>query len=244
MRPFVLLAFVLLCVCIPAGAQEECRFGGDDNFNALEKALSEAKSCSAAAAKFNRCAWGSSADKRFASIVIEKCEKTFLDKLSPAAKQRYDEEMELCAYRYARQDGTMWMAAQAGCAANVAAHFAADPAAAGQPAPRASFDCDKAQSALEKAICSDVKLGRADIVLGRVYSSRLKNSKDDKPDLIRNEKQWLQSVPAKCGVTAVPLSPESLSCVRNEFEARFTMLDSCIDKIADCSRSPGAEVDP
>ena len=239
MRRILLLAFILLCARIPARAQEECQFGGGDNFNALVKALSEAKSCSAAVTKFRRCAWGSSADTQFAPIVIEKCEKAFLDKLSPAASKRYAEEMQLCGYRYARQGGTMWMAIAAGCQVDVAANFAANPAAGKQPAPRASFDCDKAQTLLERAICSDIRLGHADIVLSRVYSDRLKNSKDDRPALIRSEKRWLQGVPAKCKVTSERLPPEALNCVRNEFEKRFTMLDSCLDKIAACLQSPG-----
>jgi hypothetical protein len=77
--------------------------------------------------------------------------------------------------------------------------------------------------------------------LSRAYASRLKNSKEDRPALIRSQKQWLQSVPAKCSATSAPLSEESLKCVRDKFEERFTMLDSCIDKIDECSRTSGDE---
>jgi uncharacterized protein len=234
MRRLLWVAFILIGSNIPASTREDCEFGGEEAFNAFIKTLSRAPSCEAAAAKFRKCAWGSSADTQFAPIVIAKCEKKFIFKLSPTAKKRYADEMQLCAYRYSRQEGTMWMAFAAGCQVDVARHFAAGPAAADQPAPKASFDCKKAQTALEKAICSDISLGHADIVLSRVYSSRLKDPKEDRSALLRNEKQWLQSVPARCGVSAMPLSQTSLNCIRNEFEVRFTMLDSCIDKIADC----------
>src|SRR2546430_5919091 len=68
------------------------------------------------------------------------------------------------------------MSAAALCQMDVAAHYAADPVAASKLAARASFDCAKAQTPLEKAICSDISLGYADIVLSRVSSGLLKNS--------------------------------------------------------------------
>ncbi|HEY6969254.1 MAG TPA: lysozyme inhibitor LprI family protein [Candidatus Angelobacter sp.] len=240
MQRLVRAAF-LLAASIPSWAQDACDYESKDRFDVLARALSAAKSCAAAVAKWQQCAFGSSADTQLTPIVVAKCEKTFLDKLSPATMERYTQEMQLCAYRYARQEGTMWMAIAAGCQVDVAAEFAANPATGSQPAARASFDCDKAQTALEKAICSDIRLGHADIVLSRVYSTRLKNPQEDRPVLIQSEKQWLQSLPAKCGVSAVPLSQKSLNCVRNEFELRFTMLDSCLGTITECLQSPAGE---
>jgi hypothetical protein len=122
------------------------------------------------------CAWGSSADTQLAPIVITKCEKRFFDKLSPAAKEHNGQEMQLCAYEYARQEGTLYMSAAALCQVDIAARFATNPAAASQALGRASFDCDEAQTPLERAICSDIKLGHADSVLSRVYSRTLKSS--------------------------------------------------------------------
>ncbi len=125
------------------------------------------------------------------------------------------------------------------CQVDVAAHFAADPLAASQPAPRASFDCANAKSPLEIAICSDISFGHADIVLSRVYTllrqSRF-DKKEDRGALTQSEKRWLLSVPAKCGLSATPASQKSLNCLRNEFELRFTDLDSCADS-PDCGRS-------
>ena len=126
------------------------------------------------------------------------------------------------------------MSAAALCQMDVAAHYAADPVAASKLAARASFDCAKAQTPLEKAICSDISLGYADIVLSRVYSGLLKNpDQTDKATFVPSERQWLQKVPAKCGLLAPPFSANSLTCTRNEFEFRFTALDSCQESITD-----------
>jgi uncharacterized protein len=238
MRHLVLVAFFSIWANILVCAQEPCKYASEDAFDALAKALSQAKSCGAAAAKMRDCAWGSSADTQLAPIVIAKCEKTFFRSLSPAAQKRYEDEMQLCAYEYARQEGTMYMSAAALCQVDVATHFATDPAAARQPVARASFNCGKAQTPLEIAICSDIRIGHADIVLARVYDGKLKSSdKEDRSALIQSEKQWLQSIPAKCNLSVIPLALGSLDCVRNEFELRFTALDSCEDKIADCLQS-------
>ena len=128
----------------------------------------------------------------------------------------------------------MYMSAAALCQMDVAVYYAANPIAASKPAARASFDCAKAQTPLEKAICSDISLGHADIVLSRVYSGILKNSDaKDKSTLVQSEKLWLQSIP--------PFSEKSLNCARNEFELRFTTLDSCQEGIAACLHDANAE---
>lgn len=237
MRRLILIAFFSMAAPVQGWAQEPCNFGSENAFNAQAKDLSEAKSCEAAVKKMHDCAWGSSADTQLAPIAITKCEKTFFKRLSPAAQKHYAEEMQLCAYEYAGQEGTLYMSAAALCQMDVAARFAADLAAANIPAPRASFDCDKAQTPLEKAICSDISLGHADIVLSRVYSEFLKNSDEkDKSILVQSEKKWLQAIPAECGLAAAPFTRKSINCARTEFEIRFMTLDSCQEGIAWCLR--------
>lgn len=236
-----LLTFFVLLMCANMGAlaQDACRFGSEDAFNELAKALATAPSCGAAVAKIHDCAWGSSADTQFAPIVISKCEKALLSKMTPAAEKWYADEMQLCAYEYARQDGTMSMSAAALCQVDVASHFATNPTVSGAE-PRASFDCGKAETPLEKVICSDVRIGHADIVLSRVYNGLLKGLQGEvRSSLVNNERQWLRSVPSKCGLSSPPGS-QSLNCIRNEFEVRFTMLDSCSPEgsIASCWEAP------
>jgi uncharacterized protein len=244
-RIIALAIFSLLSASILASAQGGCDFGSEDSGEGLVKALTQAKTCSAAAAKLNDCRWGSSADTQFAPIVIEKCEKTFFNRLSPAGKLRYEEEMQLCAYEYARAQGTLSMSEAALCQVDVAAQYSANPALAGRPLARASFDCGKAQTLLEKAICSDIRLGKADIVLSRVYAGVLKSEKqEEKPALIASQRKWLIGLPATCGVTEKPLSQKSLNCIRIAFELRFTALDDCgygEDKISECLQSDTVE---
>ena len=213
-----------------ASAEDECHFGSPEAFNALEKALTLEKSCQVAAKKMHDCAWGSSADTQLVPIVISKCEKTFLPGLSVTGKEHYADEMQLCAYEFAKAQGTISMSAAAFCQLDVATKIAANPEIAEHPIARASFECNKAVTALEKAICSDRRLGHADVMLGRVYRRFLSSlPKERKSDLIDSQKQWLKSVVQDCGSSEGPLSLASRNCVANEFENRFTDLDGCFD---------------
>jgi len=158
-RRGILILSLLIGVSVITRSQDSCPHGSaDEAANALEKALLSAKSCKAAAGKLWNCAWGSSADVGFAGIVIEKCQKTFLPKLSSAAEQSYRDQMEMCNYEYERQGGTMSRSFTSLCHVDLAAAFAANLPLASRPVARASFDCDKAQTVLERTICSDVRL--------------------------------------------------------------------------------------
>jgi uncharacterized protein YecT (DUF1311 family) len=222
------LAFLLGAASAIAQTQVACGSPTDDTAQALDKLLADDPTCAAAHARLKACAWGSTADNQFAAIVILKCEQTFLPSLSTHGKSRYIEERQLCAYEFARQEGTLYISDAALCSANVAANFNAHPELALQPIPRASFDCGKAATPLEKAICSDPKLGRADIVLARAYAAALKEAyARDRPSLIVSERKWLRSIPAKCNLSASPPSTATLDCIRNAFELRFTGLDGC-----------------
>jgi len=226
----IVTAGLAIMVVSFAPAQDECHFGSPEAFDALEKALTQEKSCQAAAKKIHNCAWGSSADTQLAPIVISKCEKTFFPKLSAVAKEHYEDEMQLCAYEFAKAQGTISMSAAALCQLDVATKFAAHSEIAEQPIARASFECDKAATALEKAICSDRRLGHADVMLGRVYRRFLSSlPKERKSDLIDAQKQWLKDVVRDCGGSESPLSSAARNCVANEFENRFTDLDTCFD---------------
>jgi len=243
------LTLLLLATAIlSAQAQDACQYGSEAAADSLVSALKQAPTCKAAAAKLRACEWGSSADTQFAPIVVAKCEKTFFDGLAAAGKKRYEDEMQMCAYEYAKAEGTLAMSKAAMCQVDVAAAFAAKPELAGQPEPRASFDCGGAHTLLEKAICSDVRLGRADIILSRVYMGVLKSAENDAQDrslLEKSERQWLEDIPGRCHL-GEPFSEQALGCVRNAFEDRFTALGGCEGPMSDClnSLSPGSsEVD-
>jgi uncharacterized protein len=226
------LTLLLMVSLLPLAIwAQECHFDDPpdvDRFDATAKDLSDAKSCAAAVALMYKCAWGSSADAQLAPIAIGKCEKTFFDKLSERGKERYGQEMQLCAYEYARQEGTLYISFAALCKVDIAAGFAANPRQAEKPAPRASFDCARAKTPLETTICSDIGLGRADLVLSRAYASVLKNvAPAYKGKAIRSQRDWLQRLPPRCGLTASSHSRSVTDCVREEFERRFTDLDGC-----------------
>jgi hypothetical protein len=227
MRCFVWIACLFACASLTTLAQDNCPHG-DNAGEALADELSHAKSCSVAADKLNDCRWGSSADANFAPIVVHTCEKEFLRKLSGQAKSNYTEELQLCAYEYARQRGSLSISEAAMCEVYVAAEIAKNPASAIKSLPRASFDCKKAQAPLEVAICSDIKLGRADVVLGRVYSGTVKSlTGATRQAFIESEKHWLKSIPEKCKLSVPSISQGALECVRNEFELRFSAIDEC-----------------
>jgi uncharacterized protein len=223
-----MLAFLFIAASAAVPAQIACGSPTDETAAVLDKLLINDPTCAAAHARLQACAWGSTADDQFAAIVILKCEQTFFPSLSAQGKSRYIEERQLCAYEFARQEGTLYISDAALCSANVAANFNAHPELALQPIPRASFDCGKAAAPLEKAICSDPKLGRADIVLARAYAAALKEAYTrDRSALIASERKWLKSIPAKCKLSASPPSTATLDCIRNAFELRFTGLDGC-----------------
>jgi uncharacterized protein len=234
----IVLAIVALASSL-VHAQHQCEFGGEDAADKLDSSLEHAKSCKDAADLFNDCRWGSSADAGFGATTVARCEKEFYKKLTTAQKNNYIDGMQLCAYRYARQEGTISISEAASCQVDLAASIAASLQVADKLIPRASFDCERAQSPLEKAICSDTSLGRADVLLGRIYEQDLKLLKiDERTTFVENERKWLKDVPRQCGLDDTAPSRKVLNCLRNAFEIRFSSLDACGDD------SPSACLDP
>jgi len=229
----LLFAFSIL----PAIPQDQCGFGSEESANKLEASLHNAPSCKAAAKLFDECRWGSSADVSFGAIVAEKCKREYLNKLTPAQKKVHDERIELCNYQYEHQEGTLAISETTSCHIDVAVGFATDAVKAATPLPRASFDCAYAVTPLEKVICSDKTLGRADLILGRVYAMAVKSAKGaDRAALIQNEKKWLRQIPSQFGLSAQPASAKVLACLRDQFESRFDLLDGCSvgDDLVEC----------
>ena len=78
-------------------------------------------------------------------------------------------------------------------------------------AQAASFDCKKAKSKLEKRVCSDPALGKADEQLAKAYNEALKGFVI--PEFIKDsERAWLNSV-SGCLSAGTPDDPEGKSCV-------------------------------
>lgn len=236
MRAPLLFAILLAGSMANAQSTPQCDFGGEANFDNTVKLLETAPTCKQANKILHACMWGSSADTTFAPIAVVKCEKVFLKKLPPSAEERYVEEMQLCPYGESREEGTLYMSEAAMCQADVAEDFADNPDKWLQSKPlRASFDCALAKTPLETAICANISLGKADIVLSRNYAGFLHAATaSQRTELIANERAWLASLPRKCGLTAAPATQKTINCLRNEFELRFTLLDGCEGPMEDC----------
>ncbi len=80
----------------------------------------------------------------------------------------------------------------------------------------ASFDCSKAATLVEKAICNDSKLSDLDDLLMQSYKKALANSTD--PDVIKSQqKEWLKNVRNKC---------QDSDCIKRVYEERISSLNS------------------
>ena len=67
-----------------------------------------------------------------------------------------------------------------------------------QPALAASFDCAKAQVAIEKAICADAELSDLDDMLGRYYQGALPALQENATCLKSDQQEWLRRTRSAC----------------------------------------------
>lgn len=81
-------------------------------------------------------------------------------------------------------------------------------------AQAASFDCAKAQTDIEKAICSDPALSSLDVDLGKAYKQALRQSADAK-QTSAEQREWLEIVRNACHDT---------SCINAAYIARINEL--------------------
>lgn len=104
--------------------------------------------------------------------------------------------------------------------------------AAGVSAPAvqaASFDCAKAASQVEQAICANPTLGRADEVLARAYATALGGlGETAKATIQADQRQWLDFAALACTVDAqpfsVPLSGDQQTCLAMVYRDRVSRL--------------------
>jgi uncharacterized protein YecT (DUF1311 family) len=93
-------------------------------------------------------------------------------------------------------------------------------ALAASGASAASFDCTKAKHPLEKLICSDPQLSRADEDLGEAYKARLAIV-FDKAAFRAQQQDWLKILRTRCAA----------SCVRADVAAEYAAQLSLIRKL-------------
>ena len=82
----------------------------------------------------------------------------------------------------------------------------------------AGFDCAKAASAVEKAVCADSALSDLDEYLGRYYSAALEALGDGASCLKADQRIWLKTVRNPCG--------GETACLSAAYLARLATLDA------------------
>ena len=227
-------------------AADSCAGPGPNGPGALVELIERQPSCEAALKTYESCMWGSSADTTFGAAVAVKCEKDFVDKLTPSEMKTYADRMQLCAYRYSATQGTLYMSMAATCQAELAASFAKDPKQAKTPLPKASFDCSRAASPIEKTICAAPALGRADLVLNEAYREALSFTEDakERQALIASERAWMSATIDRCRPDG-SAAKDKIDCLRSAFEARFTAINQCSESMsAGCLEDMAAEAEP
>lgn len=125
-----LLVFAFILVAVVASAAAECPTREGDRILDL---LDQAPSCEASLALFQACAYGASADVGLSEVVIGKCERDFLIRLSPPQRRTYAAEQQRCARKYQNETGSMYRSFEAFCRAILAQSYAGRTAKGPKP---------------------------------------------------------------------------------------------------------------
>ncbi|MFK4812493.1 DUF3298 domain-containing protein [Devosia sp. ZW T5_3] len=106
------------------------------------------------------------------------------------------------------------------------------PAAFVLPAAAASFDCTKASTPFEHAICDRPELSAADEVLAKTFATAIGGLTKDGTEAMRaGQRVWLDYAQRVCTDTATPLTEgayddDSAACLLEKFKARSTVLEA------------------
>lgn len=82
-------------------------------------------------------------------------------------------------------------------------------------AQAASFDCNKADTKIEKTICSDNELSELDGILSSIYEQALDRS-TDRQQVIKKQKEWLKGIRNTCQET---------ECLTKVYKKRINDID-------------------
>ncbi len=100
------------------------------------------------------------------------------------------------------------------------------------PATAASFDCSRAESPLEKAICAYPDLGAADEAMAKAFvAARKKLSAPASKIVLDNQRRWIDFVSRACTETATPLQsgsydPAAIDCLTTLYTNRKDALET------------------
>ena len=95
----------------------------------------------------------------------------------------------------------------------------------------ASFDCSKAATSFEKAICDNPDLGKQDEVLAQAYATALGGLSTDAAAAVKaNQHNWLDYAGRICGDDGQPIKGEytadQATCLGGEFTTRIRELEA------------------
>jgi uncharacterized protein YecT (DUF1311 family) len=101
----------------------------------------------------------------------------------------------------------------------------------GSPAAAASFDCNKAQTPFEMAICSDPELSLQDDTLAQAYATALGGLSAEAVSEVRSaQRAWLSYAEQSCSDDARPIAADytddQKSCLAGVFRARTEDLEA------------------
>ena len=98
-------------------------------------------------------------------------------------------------------------------------------------AQAASFDCAKARTSFEKAICSSPDLSKQDEILAQAYDTALGGLSTDAMDVLKaTQRDWLDYAARVCSDDAQPLAGEynddQKKCLLSTMQSRVTALEA------------------
>lgn len=104
----------------------------------------------------------------------------------------------------------------------------------------ASFDCAKAKSPIEKAICSDSELGSLDEQLGHIYTSLRNNlSESAKAKLRLHQTTWIKSLSTDCSAEIKGKDIKKLAaCLNASYKSRVDLLETYTKPISGMYKYP------
>ena len=87
-----------------------------------------------------------------------------------------------------------------------------------------SFDCTKASTTIEAAICGDKSLGELDNTLARAFKEALSRAPDQQGKLIQDERRWLAHREQVCAQPVNGSSASLIACLTNVYMVRINQL--------------------
>jgi hypothetical protein len=118
----MIVAMLAIGTAMPALAQAPCPVQSQEA-DAVAKAIGSAANCRVSFDIMRACSNSDGSDALLAAAVIDKCEATFLQRLSADRKHHYQQVRESCVRKFANMDGTVYASYQATCEAAVAVRY-------------------------------------------------------------------------------------------------------------------------